>query len=608
MTTDTPPDWKKIKLKIGLEIHQQLDGQKLFCDCPTTIRDDEPHHTIKRRLRAVAGEAGDIDVAALREVQKNKHFEYQCYHDSTCLVETDEEPPHELNPDALHTTLQFCKLTNARPVDQIRVMRKTVIDGSNTSGFQRTALIANGGQIDTKEGKVRLATTCLEEDAARIITRDTNHTIYRLDRLGIPLIEIATEPDIKTPEQCVEAAGAIGMLLRSTGKAKRGLGTIRQDVNISTINAPRIEIKGVQALDLIPTVVQLEAERQQRLLETQRKLNERKATPNDHVHDLTDVLSRSQSKIVTGALGKRGVIIGVKLTGYAGLLGITKLGKELAGRARVYAGVGGLVHSDELPAYGFTETDVANVKKALHCGPDDAFVFVADTHDKADHAIKAILERATEALHGVPKEVRNANEDGTTTFLRPMPGAARMYPETDVPPIIIDEKAYDAIPLPETIDSKQKRYEKLGLAKDLADLAARSERAKLFDTCVKAYPALKAAYIAEIVMTADKTIKRQFSVDISPTEDDYTLIFGALSDGTLSKESVLDLLKENKPVKDVIRRYKAMGEKELEAALKKIIDENKEMPFNALIGKAMGQLRGKASGQKIAELLKKLAR
>jgi len=600
-------DWTKLGLKIGLEIHQQLDGQKLFCDCPTTIRDDTPHATIKRRLRAVAGESGDIDVAALREVQKGKHFHYENYHDTTCLVETDEEPPHELNPAAIHATLQFCKLTNARPVDQIRVMRKTVVDGSNTSGFQRTALIATGGQIKTKDGNVRIATICLEEDAARIIKRETDHTIYRLDRLGIPLIEIATQPDIKTPEQCAEAAETIGLLIRSTGKAKRGLGTIRQDVNISTTGAPRIEIKGVQALDLIPTVVQLEAERQQQLIDTAKKLNERKAKSDDNVHDITDALSSSQSKIVTGALEKRGIIIGVKLSGYAGLIGPTKLGKELAGRARVYAGVGGIVHSDELPAYGITDTDTANVKHALHCGQNDAFVFVADAHDKADAAIKAVIERATEALSGVPKEVRNANEDGTTSFLRPMPGAARMYPETDVPPIIIDEKTYQAIPLPETIDAKQKRYEKLGLAKDLAELTARSERAALFDECVKAYPSLKPAYIAEIVMTADKTIKRQFGVDIGATEEDYRSLLGALSDGTISKESVLDILKENKPVKDVLGKHKAMSDKELDAALKQIVTENKGMPFNALIGKAMAQLRGKASGQKIAELLKKLA-
>src|SRR3989344_6420544 len=129
-------NYKQLGLKCGIEIHQQLEGKKLFCACPTLVRDDAPDFTIQRRLRASAGEQGDIDVAAQEEQLKSKNFVYEGYEDSTCLVELDCEPPHALNEESLHTALQFCMLVKA-PISQvIQVMRKTVVDGSNTSGFQ----------------------------------------------------------------------------------------------------------------------------------------------------------------------------------------------------------------------------------------------------------------------------------------------------------------------------------------------------------------------------------------------------------------------------------------------------------------------------------------
>ena len=223
-------DYKLIGLKAGLEIHQQLNTSKLFCSCPSVLRDKAADAAVKRRLTAVAGETGEVDIAALHEKAKEITFSYELYHDTTCLVELDDEPPHPVNPEALKTALEVALLLNARPVQEIQVMRKTVIDGSNTSGFQRTALIARNGHIQTSSGKVRLATVCLEEDSAKIISQDRQHGMvtYRLDRLGIPLVEIATEPDIHTPEQAKEVAEYLGMVLRSTGKVKRGLGTIRQ--------------------------------------------------------------------------------------------------------------------------------------------------------------------------------------------------------------------------------------------------------------------------------------------------------------------------------------------------------------------------------------------
>ena len=263
-------DYKKIGLKCGLEIHQQLDTKKLFCNCPSVLRRDEPDFRVMRKLHAVAGESGEVDIAAKHEMKKDREFIYQGY-DTTCLVELDEEPPHEINKEALKIVLQVAILLHAKIFPLTQIMRKTVIDGSNTSGFQRTVLIARDGYVETEKGKVRVESICLEEDAARIIEHNKNISIFRLDRLGIPLVEIATAPDIKSPSQAKEVALHIGDILRSC-KVKRGLGSIRQDVNVSIKGGERIEIKGFQDIRNIETAINYEIKRQQELIEKKKKV------------------------------------------------------------------------------------------------------------------------------------------------------------------------------------------------------------------------------------------------------------------------------------------------------------------------------------------------
>jgi glutamyl-tRNA(Gln) amidotransferase subunit E len=301
-----------VGLKCGLEIHQQLEGKKLFCKCPTHIRDDNPHFTTNRKLRAVAGESGKVDIAALHEMQKGKWFAYESYKDTTCLVELDETPPERINNDALETALQVSLMMHCKIVDQAHIMRKTVVDGSNTSGFQRTGQLATNGYIDTPDGKVSIEGVSIEEDSARIIKNTASHSLYRLDRLGIPLVEIGTGPDIKTPEQAKQVAETIGLILRSTGKAKRGLGTIRQDVNVSIKGGERVEIKGAQDLKLIPTLIETEIGRQQALIEVTKELHNRKVTKiESKIEDLTHILAKSESTIIKNTLEKSGAIMGV---------------------------------------------------------------------------------------------------------------------------------------------------------------------------------------------------------------------------------------------------------------------------------------------------------
>jgi Glu-tRNA(Gln) amidotransferase subunit E-like FAD-binding protein len=257
-------DYKELKFKCGLEIHQQLDSGKLFCRCPSVLRNDNPDYILNRKLHAVAGESGEVDVAALHQVSKNKEFVYEGYYDNCCLVESDEEPPREIDKDALKIAMQIGFLMNMKPIPATQIMRKTVIDGSNTSGFQRTVLIARDGFIETSKGKVGVDYLMLEEDAARIVKRESEKDVYRLDRLGIPLVEVVTAPDIKDPEHAKEVALMIGEILRSC-KVRRGIGTIRQDVNVSIRDENRVEIKGMQDMNVFVKAIETEVLRQKRL-------------------------------------------------------------------------------------------------------------------------------------------------------------------------------------------------------------------------------------------------------------------------------------------------------------------------------------------------------
>lgn len=260
-------DYEKLGFKCGIEIHNRLNTKtKLFCNCNPRFSEVKPIKIINRKLRAVAGELGQVDVAALYEYLRDRNFLYQCYSEETCLKETDEEPPNSINKEALEVVLQVALLLKAEIPDEIHIMRKTVIDGSNTCGFQRTAVVGLNGALETSLGKVRITNICLEEESSGIVDQKGDDITYRLDRLGIPLIEIGTAPDIKNPEHAREVAEKLGMIIRSTGKSQRGLGVTRQDINVSIAKGTRVEIKGVQALDLISQIIENEIKRQDELI------------------------------------------------------------------------------------------------------------------------------------------------------------------------------------------------------------------------------------------------------------------------------------------------------------------------------------------------------
>jgi glutamyl-tRNA(Gln) amidotransferase subunit E len=606
-------DYEKLGLRVGFEIHQELNTHKLFCECPSELT-EEMRQTVRRRLRPTQSELGEVDRAAMAEALKGKDFLYQVHPDYACLVELDEEPPHPLNREALEIALQVALALRAKPVDEIHVMRKIVIDGSNTTGFQRTALVATDGTVEFGNLKFSVPTICLEEDAARKIEENEREVVYRLDRLGIPLIEIATGADFSNPEQAVKAALYLGQILRMTGKVKRGIGTIRQDINISIRGGARQEIKGVQKLELIPTVIEREVQRQLSLLEIAQELRKRGARVGEK-KEVTEIFAPTGCKILRKIVERGGVVLALKLVGYKGLLGREvqpgrRFGTELSDHAKAL-GLGGILHSDELPGYGVSLEEVERVKQVLQLGELDAFVLVAGEKEKAEAALEAVARRAAQAIIGIPEETRRALPDGNTEYMRPLPGAGRMYPETDIPPIVIDKALLERLPILERPEERVERLRKLGLGEEMAWRMALSERLELFEKlCKLADPKLVAYTLEETLVS----LKREgFKVE-ELGEEVFVEVFSLLKEG-VAKEAIPDLLRlacTGLSVRQAVERLglKPMGREELRALVRQVIQEREafvrergESALKPLMGVVMEKVRGKIDGKIVFEVL-----
>ncbi|MFA5222016.1 MAG: Glu-tRNA(Gln) amidotransferase subunit GatE, partial [Methanoregula sp.] len=597
----------------GIEIHQQLDTrEKLFCRCPTTLRDTAEHSgEFFRYLRATESEMGEIDRAAQEEMKSIRRFRYFTY-DTTCLVENDEEPPAPLNDEALGICLTLAKLFSMTPVPQVHTMRKLVIDGSNTSGFQRTALVAlsgslpNGGEIET---------ISLEEEAAQRVKDEC----FSLDRLGIPLAEITTSPCMHTPEEVQQVAEYIGMILRSTGKVKRGLGTIRQDVNISIAGGARVEIKGVQELDLIAEVVRREVQRQQNLIALRDTLVARGACVDaGSVQPVTDLFKETKSAI----LKKAKKIYAIRLPGFAGLVGKEiqpdrRLGSEISDYAKK-CGVGGIFHTDELPAYGITSEEVAYLREHMKAEEKDCVILVSGASDKqATCVCEQVLFRASLAISGtpVPEETRKMLETGSTAYMRPLPGAARMYPETDVLPVRIDDARWEAAKVPELLTVTAERFTReLGLDPAVARQMAFSERRPLFERAIS--EGLKATITARTLLATIKEIHREGVTTDTLSDDSILAILHTVEKGNAAKEAIPDLLRlvaSGSTVDAAIQKLApTVSREELESVIRKIVTdraafiaEKQKAALGPLMGVVMAEVRGSVDGKVVSEILRK---
>ncbi|MCD6085132.1 MAG: Glu-tRNA(Gln) amidotransferase subunit GatE [Desulfurococcales archaeon] len=632
---DEQIDYVRLGLKVGLEIHQQLDTKhKLFCDCPTELADSStPISEVERYLKVTKSEVGEVDPAALYEIKRGRKIIYQVPKGHACLVELDEEPPHELNREALKITVAIAKALHSRILDEIYVMRKIVVDGSNPTGFQRTAVVAIGGYIDDEDGKVGIQTICVEEDAARKIDEAAGYVKYNLDRLGIPLVEISTAPDIRTPEQAMRVALRIGLLMRLTGKVKRGIGTIRQDLNISISGGEKIEIKGVSKLELIPKVIRYEVQRQLKLMDIKRELRGRGVRTDEiacDIRDITDILRNSNSRLVHRELrkGHRAYAIGLKK--FKGILGVEvqpnrRFGTELSDHARAWGGVSGIIHSDELPKYGITEDVVDSIYEYLKLDPErDAFVVVISDRERAERALSAVVERVRYALVGIPKETRGANPDGTTRYLRPQPGAARMYPETDVPPIRIDEELLKEAELlkPKTPEELLKELvSQHGLNKEMATQLIKDPLLPMYLDLVKELGELiKPQLIATTLLIYLKGLKSEgLNIDLL-SEEDIKKVLQAVGDGRIAKEAIPEVLsaylkRSARSVEEAINMFTQISVEELRQLVQKVVEENKNAvsrkgtkAFGLIMGKVMSLVRGRIDGKIVANVVQEVLR
>ncbi len=620
MSEDATPeyDYEELGLVAGLEIHQQLDtATKLFCDSPTVERDPEAaERKLTRRLHPTKSELGELDEAALEESRVDREFTYLAY-DTTCLVEEDDEPPRRVGEEALSVALQIADLLDVTVVDQAHVMRKLVIDGSNTSGFQRSILLGQQGEIRTSEGTVSIEDLMLEEESAKRVEETDEGVIYSLDRLGVPLVEIGTGPDIRSPEQAMEAAERIGMLLRSTGAVKRGLGTIRQDVNVSIAEGARVEVKGVQDLRGIEEIVRNEVRRQAELVEIRAELRERDADVGEP-RDVSGVFADTDSGVIRGALDAGGSVRAVPLYGFEGVVGREigpdrRLGTELSDHAKRH-GAGGVFHTDELPAYGVTEAEVASLREAVGAGASDAVALVADDSVTAELAIDAVADRAAAAIDGIPEETRGANDDGTTRYLRPLPGAARMYPETDVPPVEPDPSDVER---PELLDEKVDRYvSAFGLDRGLAEQVAFGRRFPTFEAAVDrgADPTFAATTLASTT-----TEIRRAGAPVGNLTDAHLLaVLDLVESDELAKEGVPEVLTTLAEDPEItaeaaveVAGLSGVSEDEVREAVVEVVERNADQvaaegmdAFSGLMGEAMGALRGKADGEVVSDVLR----
>jgi len=608
------------RVTCGIEIHQQLNTNKLFCSCPCDLIEEEGA-TILRKLRPSQSELGEIDRAVLAQAARKMSFRYQSPRSRCCLVEADEEPPHDANVNAMQATLIVSEMMGCRAVDEVHFMRKIVIDGSNTGGFQRTALVAIDGDIEINGKKIAIQTVCLEEDAARKVETKGSEITYRLDRLGIPLIEVATGPDMHDPEEVREVAVRIGSILRATKMVKRGLGTIREDLNVSIPGGARVEIKGAQDLKLLPTYVEREIERQSGLLKIRDELVARGVTKVEpDIIDCSDVLKGCRSKVISSALSKGGKVFGVALAGFEGLMkspdSKLRLGSEMAQYAKT-KGVAGIFHTDELPGYGITQEEVDALRDKLGLAPGKAFAICADERTKASSALKMAADRAYSALNGVPEETRDPLPDGGSAYSRPLPGAGRMYPETDVRPITIGVERLEAIrsSLPELPDAKAARFVKAyGIHEQQARQIVKEGYEDLFEDLAERYG--MAAIAARTFLNTLPELEKE-GVDTSKIGDDEIVeAFASLSKGEFAKEALPAVLKELAKGSNVKKAVSSLGIGSMDQGdAANIIDaiieeradfvrEKGEGAVGPLMGVAMQELRGKVDGKKAADLLR----
>ncbi len=624
-------DYVELGLKCGLEIHQQLDTEtKLFCRCPSKLQGTRvPDFNTMRYMRPVLGEMGTFDKAMLTEYKKGKTIIYEGYNDVICTYELDDTPPFSCNEEARKIALELALLLKANIIEEMHVSRKNYLDGSVPSGFQRTMILGTDGYITLKKGKkIRIGILSLEEEAARKIKTENKTNFYRLDRQGIPLVEVTTQPDINTPEECRECAERIGLLLWMT-KVKKVLGSIRQDINVSIKSGTRIEIKGVQKLSWITLLINHEISRQLNLIEIREELKNRKISENDIPQepvDLTSIMGKTGSKSIATGIKSGKKLYGLNFKGFKGIFGKElmedyRFGTEVSSKVKVISGLKGIIHSDEiLENYNFSQDEIKKIQNKLNSKEKDCFVLVLGTIKELKIAADIIINRIKYVFKGVPPETRKALDNGNTEFLRELHGGARLYPDTDSQAIMntIEETKQIQKTLPnypwDIIEDYAKMYkvEQSSIKKLIF-----KGQLSLFDSLIDIYPAKPSIIITTLLNTA-KAIKREGKIIENITNDDYKKIFLELKNKKIGKEAIEDImrLKADSPNLTIEQSIENLNLESLsiedlkiiinEIIIKnlKIIKEREMRSMGPLMGEVMKKVRGKIDGEIISKELK----
>lgn len=624
-------DYRKLGFKAGLEIHQELNlKNKLFCKCPNILQKGEPDYIIKRFFRPVMGEMGEFDKAMLTEYEKNRTVVYEGFYQSTCTYELDETPPIQINEEAVETGLTLTLLLKGTPVDELHVCRKNYLDGSVTCGFQRTVIVGLNGVIPLENKIIPVTSISVEEDAARKISEENGVIRYRLDRLGIPLVELVTAPVLENPEEIYEAAYRIGLLLRATGKAKRGIGTIRQDINLSIEGGARVELKGVQKLEWISRLVEAEIQRQLSLIDIKRALLERGGSPETLVYNpvnLSKLFEKTKCKLVSNSLRQGKQVLGIRLPYFKGLLGRKvqldkSFGFEIAERVNAITGLKGIIHSDEqLSKYGFEEREIGEVNSTLGLGQMDAFALVIGELERAEKAVKIILDRCRLAYIGVPLETRRVLEDGSSRFEREIHGGARLYPDTDTPPIKITVERINSIKrsLPPYPWEVEKTYsEKYSLPVKVIRELILEDKIDLFIKIVDEL-SVDPILVSKTLLETMKALQRE-NPDFKEISDDKIFaVFKTLRDGRIAKEAVEEVMRvlgsdEAITLDTALEKLglRQITVEELDEIIRecvnanlKLIKEKGERAFTPLMGEVMRKVRGRIDGRVVSEHLRR---
>ena len=619
----TPDDYRSVGFASGLEIHQQLlTRKKLFCRCPAGMYAEHYHAEILRHMRPTLSELGEYDGTALMEFKTKKEIIYRIHRDTVCTYEMDDTPPFQINEEALDIALGIGVMYGCSIVDELHIARKQYLDGSIPTGFQRTAIFGLDGRIPFRGREVRVVQMSIEEDSCREVADTGHRREYLTDRLGMPLIETVTGPDMRTPHEVAEVAQLCRWMARSTGRVRTGIGAARQDVNVSVAGGTRIEIKGVPRIPHIPLLTYNEARRQWNLLRLREELSRRGVTCEtfrSQTEDVTRHLRKTRFKPVSDALVAGREVACVALRGFRGALRWetqtdTFFSREVSDRVRVIAcltTLPNIIHSDS-PGETLASSEWQAMRKAVAATDDDTLVLVWGDHDDVRMGAQEIVIRAKEATVGIPSETRQALRDGTNGFERILPGADRMYPDTDLPPKVITEERLADIErsLPRDYWKRTSRYHALGVPGDLVQPLAVSPFAPLFERVTNEWH-VPPGLAARVLVQYPKQMKRAGIPVERLSESGLEAILQACASGALAKEGVYEVLKlaalRGSYAPDLLPAPCSDTQlaRTVEEAAAQIRSASIRRPgriLDIVMGRVMKDLRGRVDGARVAGL------